>query len=357
VFATFDPRVRVHLGVVTLGSPPRLAECLAGLAAHESRHDFAVSCLVNRDTLREGPLSVDVPDGVRVERSHANVGWSGGLHLLRPLSEAELYVWVQDDMLPEPGWLDALVDAADAHPEVGLFGSLRVGDGGEVLLTNGGWACPPDQVNLWNDTDTTDQDPPAEVTRLEWVTSKGCLTRSHVFDEVGGPDPRLWPLNHVDKDYSSHVRCHGYGVALVPAARLRHHQSQSAPNPFRVFLNEWRDGWFDERWAAPLTALAGGTSEAVDHPCAEWRSEDIGLVEGVAGREASAMLVPFARGMSKTQADLIELRDHLQRHVAQLESDLATSRRRVRHLRRRLRERQARPSFAVRVMRRLRRLR
>ena len=93
-------------------------------------HEFAVSCLVNRDTMRRAPLRVEVPDGVLVERPPANLGWPGGLHLLRTLSDAELFVWVQDDMLPEPGWLDALVDAADAHPSVGVFGALRVDDQG-----------------------------------------------------------------------------------------------------------------------------------------------------------------------------------------------------------------------------------
>ena len=112
MFVTFDPRVRVHLGVVALGGPPRLRDCLSALVAHESRHDFAVSCLVNRDAMRPAPLRVEVPEGVLVERPPANLGWGGGLHLLRTISDAELFVWVQDDMLPQPGWLDALVDAA-----------------------------------------------------------------------------------------------------------------------------------------------------------------------------------------------------------------------------------------------------
>jgi GT2 family glycosyltransferase len=379
VFVTFDSRVRIHLGVVALGEPPRLQDCLASLVAHESRHDFVVSCLVNRDAMRPARLRMEIPDGVRVERPDANVGWSGGLHLLRAISDAELFVWVQDDMLPEPGWLDALVDAADAHPSVGVFGALRVGDDGRVLPHNGGRAQPPDQVTRWNDTDTTVEDTPAEVTPLDWVTSKGCLTRTGVFDEVSGPDPRLWPLNHVDKDYSTHVRCHGYDVALVPSARLRHAQSQSAPWSFRTFLNEWRDGWFDERWAGPVTALAGRTSGPTDHPCAEWRTEAFGPVEALAGREASAMLVPFARAQAwhvaalqeQHEAEVRSLQDRhevevrsLETRMADLEQRVADAearnrrvRRRNRRLRRRLRNVQSVPSVAARVSRRLRRRR
>jgi GT2 family glycosyltransferase len=400
VFVPFDRQVRVHMAVITLGDPPRLRDCLAALVAHQSRHNFAVSCLVNRDSMRQAPLNTGVPDGVLVERPRANMGWSGGLHLLRALSDAELFVWVQDDMLPEPGWLDALVDAADAYPSVGVFGALRVGDDGQALPHNGGWARPPDRVTGWNDTDTTMQDIPAEVTLLDWVTSKGSLTRTRVFDEVGGTDPRLWPLNHVDKDYSTHVRCHGYDVALVPSARLRHAGSQSAPSAFRVFLEEWRDGWFDERWAGPVTALAGRTSGVVDHQCAEWRTEDVSLVEGLSGREASAMLVPFARAQasnlgriqqqqdvdirsSREQHDVAvrSLREHHQaeiehlqeqhevqvrslearlaeqeQQVVEAEARLRRVRRRAQRLRRRLRKAQPPPSLVVRLSRRLQRL-
>ena len=368
VFVPFARDVRVHLGVVALGTPPRLGTCLAALAAHESRHDFAVSCLVNRDTLRPQPLSVEVPDGVRVERPLANVGWSGGLHLLRELSDAELFVWVQDDMLPEPGWLDALVDAADSHPSVGLFGALRVSDDGEVLLYNGGAAQPPDQVALWNDADTTAAVTPTDVTRLDWVTSKGCLTRTRVFDEVGGPDPRLWPLNHVDKDYATHVRCHGYDVALVPAARLRHAGSQSAPSSFRMFLNAWRDGWFDERWADAVTALAGRTSGIVDHPCAEWREDEVSLVEAVSAREASAMIVAFARDRATHLAELTQQHEvevaalgeraaRLEQQLDETEARLARVRRRVRRLRRRLADAEPAHSLRGRLSERLRQLR
>ena len=135
----FDPAARVHLGVVTLGTPARLGECLEALRTHESRHDFVVSVCVNADRMTPGPLTVQVPDGMRVERPAANLGWGAGLARLRGLAESEYFVWVQDDMLPEPGWLDALVDAADAHPRVAVFGALRVDDEGRSCCTTEAW--------------------------------------------------------------------------------------------------------------------------------------------------------------------------------------------------------------------------
>ena len=104
-----------------------------------------------------------------------NLGWAGGLHRARALTDAELLVWVQDDMVPEPGWLDALVDAADAHPQVGAFGSVRVDeDGRPVLAQRRDRPTPYDAVELWNDTDTHDRAAGrSAVTAYDWVTQQG----------------------------------------------------------------------------------------------------------------------------------------------------------------------------------------
>ena len=141
MFVAFDRDVRVSLGVVTLGTPDRLRGCLDALRTHVSRHDFTVAVVVNADTPDGAPPDVDAPEGVLVDPVPVNLGWAGGLHRARALTDAELLVWVQDDMVPEPGWLDALVDAADAHPKIGGFGSVRVDDGGPARCrTNAGSA-------------------------------------------------------------------------------------------------------------------------------------------------------------------------------------------------------------------------
>jgi GT2 family glycosyltransferase len=369
VFVAFDRRVRVHLGVVTLGAPDRLRTCLEALVAHRCEHDFVVSLLVNPATVSGESVPNGVPDGVLVELAESNLGWAGGLQRLRGLSDAELFGWVQDDVTPHPGWLDALVDAAGSRPGVALFGAVGLDGRDQVVLHNGGLALPPEHVAGWSSTDKTPQSLPVGITTLDWVTSKGCLTRVAAFDEVGGPDPRLWPLNRVDLDYSTHLRCHGWEVALVPEARVRHTGSQSAPSGLRTFLLDWRDDWFDEQWATAAIALQDGGSRVVDHPCAEWRSTTVDAVEAAAGRAATRMLVPFARAQTSQLKGVQEQHEAevraLEERVALLEQELAEAaagldraRQRVRRLRRRLRHApQPRPRRVAGLRRRLRRLR
>jgi GT2 family glycosyltransferase len=362
VFVAFDRAVRVSLGVVTLGTPDRLRVCLEALVGHVSRHDFTVVVVVNADTPDGAPQAVDAPAGVLVDQVAMNLGWPGGLHRARALTDAELLVWVQDDMTPEPGWLDAMVDAADAHPGVGAFGSVRVDERGEVLLSNAGAAQPPDDIAGWNDTDRTAERLPASVTPYDWVTARGLLTRARTFDDVGGPDPRVWPLSYSDKEYCTHVRCHGWDVALVPAARVQHTMLQTAPSLLRAFLLGWHEERLNRRWSAALTQLAARSSAVVEHSCADWRTATAGPLEAAIGAEASRIAVPLARSGAAATA---ELRAHaanlehalaeMSAHAANLEPMFAESSLHARNLEQALVVAEAERDRARRRVRRLRR--
>lgn len=295
MFIPAPGRARVDLAVVAYGVNERLTDCLASLVQHESSIGFTVTCVLNPESPEELPPPA-LPDGIRVVRPASNLGWAGGLHAAREGLDAEYLVWIQDDMVVLPGWLDALVAAADTHPDVAAFGSVGVDERGVPDAIAAGSAEPLDRIDEWNATDTTREHLPEAVTRYDWVTSKGMLARVSAWDEVGGTDPRLFPLNHVDKDYCSHLRCHGWGVALVPGARLHHAGSRSAPGELRQFLPGWQADRLNQRWAAPLGQLASGARPPVPHECASWRT--LQDVELLAGREASIMLVPFSRVMS-----------------------------------------------------------
>lgn len=300
---------RVTLVVVALGRTPRLVECLNSLVAHASTTPFAIVCVINplHDDLTEAPgrsaTSVGGATPTFDEISEAtqpiefleldvNLGWAGGLHVGRAAMSSEFFAWIQDDMVIADGWLDALIEAADSQPDVGAFGSTHVDQMGVIRPFNAGRAEPVDDIDHWNDTDETPGALPSTVTRYDWITSKGLLTRTSVWDEVGGTDPALFPLNHVDKDYCSHVRVHGWAVALVPTARVRHRGNQSAPGLLREFLGEWQCPRLAQRWAEPLTELGTGGVGVVSHTCTRERAVD---VEHWVARESTRLIVAFGR--------------------------------------------------------------
>ena len=292
---------RVTLIVVALGRTLRLNECITSLVSHESRTSFSIVCVINpispispidpQSAVDAEGLALEAFD-IQIVAPDVNLGWAGGLHAGRALAKSDLLVWVQDDMAVSDGWLDALVAAADENPHVGAFGSSQVDQQGTVSLYNAGRAVSADDFGQWNSTDETAQGLPDGVTRFDWITSKGLLTRSVAWDDVGGPDPALFPLNHVDKDYCTHLRVHGWAVALVPFAHIQHQGNQSSPGLLREFLPELQQPRLAKRWAGPLEALSATDARLVNHDCTRERAHD---PERWVAREASRLVVSFAR--------------------------------------------------------------
>jgi GT2 family glycosyltransferase len=293
---------RVVLLVVALGRTARLLDGLRALAAHESRTAYRIVCVVNPgNEPRDEPGHTEVSAaldaiGVPIIDAPINLGWAGGLHRARAAARdlapaADLLVWVQDDMVVRPGWLDALVDAADHHPAVGAFGSVQVDDAGTPQLFNGGW-CVADDLALWSSTDRTPEQPPVGVETRDWVTSKGLAIRAAAWDAIGGPDPSLYPLSYVDLDTCSHLRAHGWGVALVGEARIAHQGQQSAAGMLRRYLAERLTPRVHERWSSVVAELPDGAARAVPHACTADRASD---VEGWCAREALDIVVDFGR--------------------------------------------------------------
>lgn len=304
MFRTVPP-ARVECAVVAYGITDRLVACLESLMSHRSATDFTVTCVVNPTGRAAEDLS-RLPTGIRVVTPESNLGWAGGLHAAREGSEAELLAWVQDDMVVLDGWLDALVEAADDLPRAAVLGSVGVDEQGHAGDYAAGRAFPVDEIDGWNATDTTRTALPDAPTVYDWVTSKGMLARLTAWDEVGGPDPRLFPLNHVDKDYCAHVRCHGWDVVLVPGARLRHAGNSSAPGPLRRFLPRWQAARLNARWGGPLAALAGEAVGTVPHECADRLDGGAARAEQLAGQQATLLLVPFNRFVRDIETDLRE---------------------------------------------------
>lgn len=301
VFSAFSATTRINVAVVALGDTPRLRACLAALVGHRSSHTFSVTCVVNPAEPVDQPID-GLPEGIHLVRPAANLGWSGGLHAARGETRGEFLAWVQEDMVVNAGWLDALVDAATAHPMGGMFGAVGVDADGRPVPVNAGDAVPFDEVGRWNESDRTATDLADAPAEYDWVTSKGSLTRLTAWDELGGLDPRYFPLNHGDKDFCTHLRAHGWKNLLVPDATFRHEGSTSAPGFFREFLAGWQEPRFNERWGSVVAELARSDGP-VPHPCAEWRQLEGGQVELAIANESSRLLVPFARAAARRGGD------------------------------------------------------
>lgn len=298
---------RVTIGVVALGVKPRLRSMLEALLRHDSATEFDVVCVVNAAEPDDAALAA-LPDGVRVVARRGNLGYTGGLHVARAHAHGEFLVWGQDDMTPQPGWLDALVAAAEDHPTAGFVAPCQVLEDGSVQPLQRGHTPPGGDPSQWPAcVDEAPAAPEGPATVHGWVSGTGALTPLAVWDAVGGVDLHLWPLSMVDLQYSVHVRAHGFEVLHAPSAPLLHPRRGSTTPFLALYCAVRNSAWLTPRWSEPTLVLGERDAVAAAHPCAPWLGENGDAIERWQLDLASQAYLPLMREADEasTSADVL----------------------------------------------------
>ncbi len=131
---------RTTVCIVAYESGAWLQPCVDALAAG-TFPDF--ECVVADNGSADGSTTrLRLPDArFRVEDMGGNLGFAAANNRVARGSESELFACLNPDAQPEPGWLAALVAAADAYPRAAAFGSvqLRLDDPGVLDGLGDGW--------------------------------------------------------------------------------------------------------------------------------------------------------------------------------------------------------------------------
>jgi GT2 family glycosyltransferase len=189
--------------------------------------------------------------GVKVARSPVNLGFAGAGNRARSLARGEFLLLLHDDARVEAGWMEALVQTADDHPEAGAVGSKVFYPDGR--LQGAGWI-------LWRDALTSppwigEAPVPTAFDRpraVDYCGTSSLLVRAAAWDAVGGLEENLYPAYYVDVDLSMALRRLGFVVWYQPASRILHHHAASSNLRFRIFVVQRNRQVFMEKWGEAL---------------------------------------------------------------------------------------------------------
>jgi O-antigen biosynthesis protein len=122
---------RASVIIPATSTPALLRACLASLArlGPDGIPYETIVVLNEPSTEIEAELRTSVT-GVEIISSPINLGIAGAGNRGRSLARGEFLVTLHDDAEVETGWLEALVETADAHQEAGAVG-------GTVLFPDG----------------------------------------------------------------------------------------------------------------------------------------------------------------------------------------------------------------------------
>jgi hypothetical protein len=248
--------------------------------------------------------------------SPTNLGMAGAGNRGRKHARGELLVTLHDDAEVEPGWLAALVEAAEQNPQAGAIG-------GKVLNFDGGLQSAG--MILWRDATTSppwigappDPDSFNQPRAVDYCGSSSLLVRAVAWDAIGGLDERIYPAYYVDVDLSMALRARGWCVLYQPKSRIRHHQGASTSSRFRRFIVERNRQFFLEKWAEQLR----------EHESPDKHASMRTIKRAIARAEARPLKTPpIAEGAPRDREALDEAcqsRSHIEKARALQEAYLA----------------------------------
>ena len=164
-------------------------------------------------------LRASHPD-VRLVALDRNLGFAGGNNAGASGARTDYLVFLNNDTRVRPGWLQALVDVADADPSVGLVTSKIVYmDAPEIVDSAGdGYLRAGGGFKHFHGMPASSASSPREVFG---VCGAAFLIRRPLFEALGGFDEDFFMV-YEDVDLSYRARLRGARIVYAPGAVVEH---------------------------------------------------------------------------------------------------------------------------------------
>jgi len=257
------------------------ARCLLSLAALPARETFEVVVVDDGSSdATEGSLS-SLP-GLRFRRNAANLGFVDSCNAGAGVAAGEFLVFLNNDTLVLPGWLEGLHHAFEVRRDCGLAGSMLVYPDGTLqeaggLVYRDGWAANRGKGQDLGSPEFNHLRP------VDYCSGASIMIRAELFRAVGGFDARYRPAYYEDTDLSFAVRQAGFQVYFQPASKVIHFEGATAGKATSGGVKAFQvtnRAKFREKWADTLArqperdgAERGGSSTGrilvVDHKVPE----------------------------------------------------------------------------------------
>ncbi len=242
--------------IVTYNARSSLVQCLESVFKHTRNVPYRLTVVDNasHDGTAEY-LKKHYPLKCHLIQSGRNLGFSGAANLAIRNTANPWTVFLDDDVVVTPGWLEKLHRRAAATAKVGIVGP-------KVLFPDNRIFCAEFSINPfrsagWGEKDLGQRDYFKEVDALPgpcWLMPRP------VLQEVGDFDERFFPCQYEDIDYCLRVRLAGYKVLYDGRIKIIHHNLLRAERP-EYLKNEMK---FRNKWGKTLDRFPLAPTDADD---------------------------------------------------------------------------------------------
>lgn len=201
-----------------------------------------------------GQLVGSLGEIVRHVRQSENLGFIGNCNAAAEQANGRVLVFLNNDTLALPGWLDGLLSPFEHLENVGLVGSKLINWDGRLQEAGGILWKDGSAWNFGRGQNASD----AEFNYLkdvDYVSGASIAVPATVWRTMGGFDPIYKPAYCEDSDLAFRLRQSGLRTIYNPSSQIIHHEGRSHGRDTGEGIKAYQvtnQRQFGERWGSTL---------------------------------------------------------------------------------------------------------
>jgi len=268
--APFEPFVlpssrapQASIVIPVYGQFAHTLSCLRALAEHPPAMPVEV-IVVDDGSGDETGEALPALQGLRYHRRDTNGGFIAACNDGLALARGEYVVFLNNDTVPQPGWLEALLDTFGDHPGTGLAGAQLLYPDGR-LQEAGGLVRSDGSAEKLGRLQAAAHPAFGFVRRVDYCSGAALAAPRELLADLGGFDESYSPAFYEDTDLAMRVRARGLEVLCQPASRVVHVEGATAGTDTRRGVKAYQvrnQAHFQSRWAQALAGHPGHSAPA-----------------------------------------------------------------------------------------------
>jgi GT2 family glycosyltransferase len=159
---------------------------------------------------------------IRFFRNPQNIGFIGSCNRGAREASGDVLVFLNNDTLPQPGWLEPLLKIFDEYPDAGAVGGKLVYPDGRLQEAGGLIFSDGSAANFGRGDFELDAPLYNYFREVDYVTGALIVTPRKLFEKLGGLDQRYQPAYYEETDYCVRLREAGFKVYYQPESVVIH---------------------------------------------------------------------------------------------------------------------------------------
>jgi GT2 family glycosyltransferase len=204
-------------------------QCLEALASNTCYEPYEVIIIDNASTDGTAEfLQQSLSGNVKVITNKENLGFSKANNQGARSAGGEYLIFLNNDTVPQPGWLENLVDMADTMPDAGIIGSKLLYPDNTIQHAGVVFDIVENDLFIWHIYRNFEKDHPAvnSVREFNAVTAACILVKKKIFFKIGMFD-EIFLNGYEDVDLCFKAREKGYRVFYNPQSILYHYETST----------------------------------------------------------------------------------------------------------------------------------